>query len=38
MNWYLQTSEDSDVVKSTRIRFKRNFKNFKFNLKENELK
>ena len=38
MNWYLQTSEDSDVVKSTRIRFKRNFKNFKFNLKESELK
>ena len=38
MNWYLQTSEDSDVVKSTRIRFKRNLNDFKFHLNDSELK
>ena len=38
MNWYLQTSEDSDVVKSTRIRFVRNLNDFKFHLNDNELK
>ena len=38
MNWYLQTSEDSDVVKSTRVRFKRNLNDFKFHLNDNELK
>ena len=32
MNWYLETGEDSDVVKSTRIRFLRNIKGFKFKL------
>ena len=38
MNWYLQTSKDSDVVKSTRINFKRNIKNYKFHLDDLELK
>lgn len=38
MNWYLQTSEDSDVVKSTRIRFARNLNDFKFRLSDSELK
>lgn len=38
MNWYLQTSKDSDVVKSTRINFKRNIKNYKFHLDGLELK
>ncbi len=38
MNWYLQTSEDSDVVKSTRIRFVRNLNDFKFHLSDLELK
>lgn len=33
MNWYLQSGKDSDVAKSTRIRFSRNLKGFKFNLK-----
>lgn len=33
MNWYLQSGKDSDVVKSTRIRFARNLQGFKFNLK-----
>ena len=36
MNWYLQSSENSDVVKSTRIRFSRNINGFKFNLKDKE--
>jgi len=36
MNWYLQSNETSDVVKSTRIRFDRNLYNFKFNLIQNE--
>lgn len=38
MNWYLQTSKDSDVVKSTRINFKRNIKNYKIHLDDLELK
>lgn len=33
MNWYLQSGKDSDVVTSTRIRFVRNLKGYKFNLK-----
>ena len=33
MNWYLQSSENSDVAKSTRIRFARNIAGFPFNLK-----
>ena len=33
MNWYLQSGKDSDVVTSTRIRFARNLRGFKFNLK-----
>lgn len=33
MNWYLQSGKDSDVVTSTRIRFRRNLQGFKFNLK-----
>ena len=36
MNWYLQSSESSDVVKSTRIRFSRNINGFKFNLKDKQ--
>lgn len=36
MNWYLQSSNDSDVAKSTRIRFARNIKGFKFNLIDKE--
>ena len=36
MNWYLQSSKDSDVAKSTRIRFARNLRAFKFNLKDKE--
>lgn len=46
MNWYLQNGKDSDVVFSTRIRYARNLKNYKFNIKnkkeamelENEIK
>ena len=34
MNWYLQSSEDSDVAKSTRIRLARNLNEFKFNLEK----
>ena len=38
MNWYLQSEKDSDVAISTRIRFVRNIKGFKFNIKDkNEL-
>ena len=33
MNWYLQSTQNSDVVKSTRIRLARNLREFKFNLK-----
>ena len=36
MNWYLQSTENSDVVKSTRIRFLRNLSEFKFNLNSKE--
>ena len=36
MNWYLQTTKNSDVVKSTRIRFLRNLSGFKFNLNSSE--
>lgn len=32
MNWYLQSTDNSDVVKSTRINFLRNIAEFKFNL------
>jgi len=32
MNWYLQSSNDSDIAKSTRIRFARNIKGFVFDL------
>ena len=46
MNWYLQNGKDSDVVFSSRIRYARNLKNYKFNIKnkkeamelENEIK
>ena len=36
MNWYLQSENDSDVAKSTRIRFARNLHGLKFNLKTKE--
>ena len=36
MNWYLQSSEDSDVAKSTRIRLSRNIQGIKFNLNKKE--
>jgi len=36
MNWYLQSGRDSDVVISTRIRYARNFRNYKFAIKEKE--
>lgn len=36
MNWYLQSSEDGDVVKSTRIRLARNLSEFPFNLEKKE--
>lgn len=36
MNWYLQSSNDSDVAVSTRIRFARNLNDFKFNLNKKE--
>lgn len=36
MNWYLQSSENSDVAKSTRIRLARNLQDFKFNLSKKE--
>ena len=36
MNWYVQSSENSDVVRSTRIRFARNLAQFKFNLEKQE--
>lgn len=39
MNWYIQSGRDSDVVISTRMRFARNLRNFKFNIQdENEEK
>ena len=34
MNWYLQSAKDSDVAISSRIKFSRNLKGFKFNLKD----
>ena len=34
MNWYLQSGKDSDVAISSRIKFSRNLKGFKFNLKD----
>ena len=34
MNWYLQSSNDSDIAKSTRIRLARNLSEFKFNLEK----
>ena len=36
MNWYLQSTDNSDVVKSTRINFLRNIGEFKFNSDKNE--
>lgn len=36
MNWYLQSSENTDVAKSTRICLARNLHDFKFNLKKKE--
>ena len=36
MNWYLQSSENSDVAKSTRIKLARNLKDFQFNLNKKE--
>lgn len=37
MNWYLQSSQESDVAKSTRIRLARNVSEFKFNVEKEEL-
>lgn len=36
MNWYLQSNENSDVVRSTRIRLLRNINGLKFNLNAKE--
>lgn len=36
MNWYLQSNENCDVVRSTRIRFARNLSELKFNLQSKE--
>ena len=36
MNWYLQSTDNSDVVKSTRINFLRNIGEFKFNLEKKD--
>ena len=36
MNWYLQSSENSDVAKSTRVRLARNLNDFKFNIGNKE--
>ncbi len=36
MNWYLNCGKDSDVVVSTRIRYARNFRNYKFNINTKE--
>lgn len=36
MNWYLQSNENSDVVRSTRIRLVRNINGLKFNLNSKE--
>lgn len=37
MNWYLQSNENSDVVRSTRIRLLRNINGLKFNLNSKEM-
>lgn len=37
MNWYLQSGNDSDVARSTRIRFARNLQGFRFNLQKEEI-
>ena len=34
MNWYLQSGKDSDVAISSKVKFSRNLKDFKFNLKD----
>lgn len=36
MNWYLQSGDNSDVVKSTRVRLARNLEEFNFNIKSKE--
>ena len=36
MNWYLQSNSDSDVTISTKIKFERNLKDFKFNLRNSQ--
>lgn len=36
MNWYLQNGNDSDVARSTRIRFARNINGFRFQLNKQE--
>lgn len=36
MNWYLESSPNSDVVISTRIRYARNLQDFRFNIKDKE--
>ena len=36
MNWYLQSNQDSDVARSTRIRLARNLHGFNFNLAKKE--
>ena len=36
MNWYLQRGKDSDVVKSVKITFFRNLRNFKFETKNHK--
>lgn len=36
MNWYLQSNENSDVIRSTRIRLVRNINGLKFNLNSKE--
>ena len=36
MNWYLQSSEDSDVAKSTRIKFARNLQGIPFKISKKE--
>lgn len=36
MNWYLQSGKDSDIVVSTRIRYARSFRNYKFGITKKE--
>lgn len=38
MNWYLQNNDNSNVAKSTRIRFARSLNGFKFSLGKEDLK